>query len=119
MRTKIIILIVALASTMNAFSQKVASKPMFTLCGKSGDCTMTWDEFKKCQKELMPIDKNLKIVSFTVSVLTIPLSGKDTVYVDYGNTGNALSKETKDALEKLISEKRVARNKILIEEVKA
>ena len=120
MKTKILVMLVTLfAATTSAFSQKQPDKALYTLCSKSGDCTMTWDEFKRCNKELTPNDKNLKIVSFTVSVLVVPLTGKDSVYVDYGNTGNAFSKETNDALDKLINEKRIVRNKILIEEVKA
>ena len=116
---KIIVLLIVGLSSLSAFSQKEAVKPVFTFAGKSGDCTMTWEEFKTSKKELLPIEKNVAIISFNVTVQVTALDGKEAVYVDYPNQGNTFSKETSDAMDKLIAEKRIAGNKILIEEVKA
>jgi hypothetical protein len=115
---KIFVLLLAVSASVNAFSQKENSKPMFTLCGKSGDCTMTWDEFKACKKELLPVEKNVSVVSYTVSMRVVPLEGKDSVFVDFPNTGSAFSKATLEGVDKLINEKRVVGGKIFIEAVK-
>jgi len=116
MRTKIIISLVVLVTTINSFAQKQNEKPLYTLCGKSGDCKMTLDEFKKCKKELTPIDKNLKIISFNVSLRVISEDRKDSLFVDQQNTGNVFSAKTNDMIEKFITEKKLI-DIILIEQV--
>ncbi len=111
MKTKSIILFVAIALTINAFSQKQNEKFLYTFCGKSGDCTMTLDEFKKC-KELTTITNSIKINSFHIVI------GKEGTYADYFNTGSVYSSQTVTAIEKAINEKKInAGSKILIDEV--
>ncbi len=119
-KMKKIITIVMLAVTMNAVAQKQNEKSYYTFCGKpSGDYTMSLDEFKKCKKELTPTDKNLKVISFEVSVRVIgkdEKGKKDTLYVDFANTDNVFSKQTNDAMEKFPSEKKIV-DRVLIENV--
>ncbi len=115
---KILILLIAGLTSLTAFSQKEAAGPTFTFCGKSGNSTMTFDEFKKCKKDIVPVEKNVKIVSFIISMLVVPLEGKDSVFVDFQNIGGAFSEANTEAVDKLIKEKRIVGGKILIEEVK-
>jgi len=107
MKTKVIILFVAVVSTINAFSQKQNDKSLYTFCGKSGDCIMTLDEFEKSKKQLTPIDESLKIISFTMVV------GVEGSYAEYSSTGSLFSSQANDAIEKFVK----AGNKILIEQV--
>ena len=66
-----------LTITVGSFAQKAKTEPMFTFAGKSGaNISMTWDEYSKCKKELTPVDKNVTIKSFIVSLLII--NGKDS-----------------------------------------
>lgn len=116
MKKKIMISLVVILTTLNVFAQNKAEKYVFTFCGKTGDCTLSVDEFKKCKKELTLIDENVKINSFIVSMLVTTAESKEGIYVDYVNTGNVFNKETNEAIEKLISEKKLA-VKILIEAV--
>lgn len=112
MRTKIIISLVVIITAMNTFAQKQNEKSLYTLCGKAGgsDCTMTLDEFKKCKKELTPIDKKMTIISFTVAMQV------DSLFIDFENTGGVFTKQTNDGIEKATSNKTFG-NKILIENV--
>jgi hypothetical protein len=114
MKIKTIALLIVLIVTINAFAQKQNNKPLYTLCGKSGDCTMTLDEFKKCKKELTPIDKNLKISSFKVTIKMVNTVTKDSVFEEISDKGNTFSKATCDWLEKIISNHSTAYFDILI-----
>ena len=116
MKIKNILFLIAVVTTLNVFSQNQNTKTLYTFGGKSGNCTMTWDEFKKCKKELTPIDKSLKINSFNISILVVSPDGKDSTYTDFSNTGNAFSSQANETFDILISGKHVS-NKILIEEV--
>lgn len=90
--------------------KKQNEKPFFTFCGKSGNFYMTFDEFKNCKKELIPINNNLIISAFTLSC------SADGKFWDFTSTGNAFSKEQNDALGKLISNPTFG-NRILIENI--
>ncbi len=82
-----------------------AQAPAFSFCGKSGDCSMTWDEFTACKKELITTDKNVSISSF---VLTIKKAQKkDFVFVEYPANGNTLSKASVEMIEKLHKDKKL------------
>lgn len=97
--------------TANAFAQKA---PVFSLCGKTGDCSMTWDEFLKCKKELITNDKKLSIGSFIVTIQKG--SKKDTVFVQYPCKGYVFSKSCVEAIEELHKDKKMG-GKVLIEGV--
>ncbi|OFY87370.1 MAG: hypothetical protein A3F72_03990 [Bacteroidetes bacterium RIFCSPLOWO2_12_FULL_35_15] len=117
MRTKIIFSFVVLISTINIFAQKQNDKPVYTFCGKSGDSYITFDELKNCKKELTPIDKNLKIISFDISVPVVPLKEKEYLFIYKSTVGNIFSETTTDLLEQFIAKKRLPHNRILIENV--
>ena len=117
MKTKTMIMLVVIFTTLNTFAQKEAVKPVYTFCGKSGDCTINLEDFKNAKKELTTIDKNVKVTSFNVSLLVISADTKDSVYVDYSNSGNVFSQQSTEAVEKFLSQKQIV-GKILIEEVK-
>ena len=89
--------------TIASFAQN--TKPAFSFCGKSVECTMTWDEFMACKKELTPIDKNTSISSF---VLTIrKAEKKDFIFLEFPSKGNAFSKASIEMIEKLHKEKKL------------
>ena len=100
-----------LVSTQISFAQKKA--PEYSLCGKTGDCTMTWDEFSKCKKELVA-DKGLSIGSYIVTVMKS--EKKDSVFIEYPIKGNTFSKSSLEMIEKLHKDKKLGK-KILIEAV--
>jgi len=80
-------------------------KPVFSFCGKTGEVTMTWDEFMACKKELVTIDKNVSISSF---ILTIKKAGKkDYEFVEFPAKGNTFTKGAMDTIEKLHKEKKL------------
>jgi hypothetical protein len=106
---KVIVVLVVLASSV--FAQK--EKPLYSFCGKTGNSSMTWDEFMKCKKELLT-EKGVSIGSY---VLTIQKAEKkDTVQIEYVSKGNAFSKQAIESIEKLHKDKKMG-NKILIEGV--
>ncbi len=106
--------ILLLSLTMTAFAQKAKMEPMFTFAGKSGDISMTWDEFSKAKKELSPAGSVTSIKSFTISVLVV--SDKGSVYIDYANPGNKFSAESIAAIEKM-QKSATPGNQILVESV--
>jgi hypothetical protein len=111
MKQATIILLFLLAATP-CFSQK--EKALYSFCGKSGNSTMTWDEFKSCRKELVTNDKGISINSF---ILTIQKAEKkDTIQIEYPSKGNAFSKQAIESIEKLHKDKKLG-NKILIDAV--
>jgi hypothetical protein len=84
------------------------------MCGKTGNCSMTWDEFMSCKKELLTNDKSVSINSF---ILTIQKAEKrDTIQIEYPSKGNAFSKQALESIEKLHKDKKMG-NKVLIEAV--
>jgi hypothetical protein len=104
-------ILLILISTQVTFAQK--EKPLYSFCGKTGSCTMTWDEFTKCKKELVP-EKGVSIGSY---VLTIQKAEKkDTVQIEYVCKGNAFSKQANESIEKLHKDKKMG-SKVLIEGV--
>ncbi len=82
-----------------------AQAPAFSLCGKTGDCSMTWDEFIKCKKELVTTDKNVSISSFRLTVQK--LKKKDFVFLEFPQKGNAFSKASLDMIEELHKDKKL------------
>jgi hypothetical protein len=107
---KIVFLI--LISAHISFAQKTA--PVYSLCGKTGDCSMTWDEFSKCKKELVATNKGLSIGSFILTITK--LNKKDSVYVEFPAKGNAFSKSALETIEQLHKDKKLG-TKMLIEAV--
>jgi hypothetical protein len=118
MKIKPVLLIVVVVSLFIAFSQKQSANRLYTFCDKTGDCTMSFDEFKKCAKTLNTIEKDLKVLSFVVSAKVITPDKKGSYFEDYPNMGSSFSNATIEWLEKIIAEKRLDNNRILIEEVK-
>lgn len=109
LRVKVIVVLLVLASSV--FAQK--EKALYSFCGKTGNATMSWDEFMKCKKELVP-EKGISIGSY---VLTIQKAEKkDTVQIEYISKGSAFSKQANESIEKLYKDKKMG-NKILIEGV--
>ena len=51
-----------------AQSVSAQEKPAFSFCEKTGDVTMTWDEFIACKKQLVTLDKNASISSFILTI---------------------------------------------------
>lgn len=81
------------------------TKPAFSFCDKTGDVTMTWDEFMACKKQLVTLDKNASISSF---ILTIKKAGKrDYEFVEFPAKGNMFTKGAMDTMEKLRKEKKL------------
>ena len=105
------VLFVILVSTQISFAQKKA--PEYSLCGKMGDCTMTWDEFSKCKKELVA-DKGLSIGSYIITVMKS--EKKDSIYIEYPIKGSVFSKSSLEKIEELHKDKKLGK-KILIEAV--
>jgi hypothetical protein len=105
---KIIVIFLSILS-LQAMSQE--TKSFFSFCDKSGNITMTRDEFSNCKKELVSSEANLVITSFKVSIL------KEGVFTEYKITGNTFSGEALDAIVKSSGDK-TFNGKILIEDVK-
>jgi hypothetical protein len=89
--------------------------PLYSLCGKSGNCSMSWEDFMKCKKELVPVEKGITIGSF---LLTIQKSQgkKDTISIEYPSKGNLFSKSALESIEKLHKDKKMG-NKVMIDAV--
>jgi hypothetical protein len=108
-RVKVLVLFLMIASSV--FAQK--EKSLYSLCGKTGNSSMSWDEFMKCKKELIT-EKGTSIGSF---VLTIQKAEKkDTIMIEYVCKGNLFSKQANESIEKLHKDKKMG-NKVLIEAV--
>lgn len=90
------------------------TKPAFSFCGKTGDCTMTWDEFVACTKELTTLDKNVSISSFVLTVKKVVK--KDFVFVEYPSKSNKFGKGAMEMIEQLHKDKRLG-DKITIDGV--
>lgn len=111
MKEGVKVLVVLLLFSSSVFAQK--EKALYSFCGKTGNTTMTWDEFMKCKKELVT-EKGVSIGSY---VLTIQKAEKkDTVQIEYVSKGNAFSKQANESIEKLHKDKKMG-NKVLIEAV--
>lgn len=95
-----------IALTMNAIAQKTIDNSLYTFCGKSGDCMISVDELEKCKKELLLTDKDMRIISFHVSI-----SSKGA-FTDHVCNDYIFNSEINKALDGLI-----AGDKVLIEEV--
>ncbi len=95
-----------------SFAQK--GTPLFSLCGKTGDCTMTWEEFSKCKKVLVPTDKKIQVGTFIVTVKKA--ERKDSTYIEFPQKGGVFSKSSIEAIEELHKNKKLG-DKIVIEAV--
>ena len=94
--------------------QSFAQNAHYSFCGKTGDCTMTWEEFTNCKKELTTTDKNTTISSFIVTIQEA--KKKDFVFSEYPAKGNAFSKASLDMIDELRKKKKLG-NKLLIDNV--
>jgi hypothetical protein len=109
---KELLTILLLTVTLSAFSQK--EKPLYSFGGKTGNCSMTWEEFMSCKKELTATDKGITVNSF---ILTIQKAEKkDTIQIEYPSRANAFSKQAIESIEELHKKKKMG-NKVLIEAV--
>jgi hypothetical protein len=106
------LLFVLLIFGLSGFAQK--EKALYSMCGKTGNCSMTWEEFMSCKKELVANEKGVSINSF---ILTIQKAEKkDTVQIEYPSKGNMFSKQALESIEELHKKKKMG-NKVLIEAV--
>jgi hypothetical protein len=111
LKAKIIIVFIVLA-TATAFVQKQEGKALYTFCGKSGECTMTFDDWKNCSKELIPISKSFKINSFKIQIKSLSLwenslGKKDTVCDTIYNVGAVFSDDNIRRIENSVRAKRL------------
>ncbi len=81
------------------------TKPAFSLCGKTGDCTMTWEEFTTCKKELTTTDPAVSIGSFIVTVKKA--NKKDFEFLEFPAKGNKFSAAALEMIEKLHKDKKL------------
>ena len=95
MKYKFIVTFIVLTSIQALYAQT----PAFSFCGKTGDCTMTWDDFNKCKKELVTTDKNVSISSFRLTIQKA--KKKDFVFLEFPQKGNSFSKASLDMIEEL------------------
>lgn len=113
MKNLLLLTLVILGCLSSASAQK-AKAPAFSVCGKSGDCTMTWDEFLNCKKALTPLDKTQSIGNW---VLTIQKAEhKDTVVIEFITKGPMFSKSALDAIAELHKKKKMG-GTVLIDQV--
>ncbi len=82
-----------------------AQAPAFSLCEKTGDCTITWNEFTKCKKQLVTTDKNISISSFRLTIQKA--KKKEFIFVEFTEKGNAFSKASLDMIEELHKDKKL------------
>jgi len=107
-----IVFLLLLTTTASSYAQK--NTPLYSLCGKTGNCSMTWDEFMSCSKQLTPIDKKIQVSSFILTIYKA--EKKDTIQIEYPSKGNMFSKQALESIEKLHKDKKMG-NKVLIEAV--
>lgn len=106
------IVFLVLVSTGAAYAQKTT--PLYSLCGKTGNCSMSWDEFMSCSKQLTATNNKIQVSSF---VLTISKAEKkDTIQIEYPSKGNQFSKQALESIDKLHKDKKMG-NTVLIEAV--
>lgn len=98
--------------SVQSFAQN--AKPLYSFCGKTGDCTMTWDEFMACKKELITTDKNSSISSFRLTIQKA--KKKDYEFLEFPQKGNGFSKASLDKIEELHKDKKMG-NKVEIDAV--
>jgi hypothetical protein len=112
MKNKLNAIFLILLISSACFAQK--EKPLYSFCGKTGNCSMSWDEFMACKKELLATEKGITVNSF---ILTIQKAEKkDTLQIEYPSKGNAFSKQAIESIEELHKKKKMG-NKVLIEGV--
>jgi hypothetical protein len=88
-----------------AVASQDADAQEFSLCGKTGNIIMTWEEFSACKKELVPTDKSVKVNTF---LLMVPKAEKkDTVWIEFVCKGGQFSKSSLEMIEKLHKSKKM------------
>jgi hypothetical protein len=112
MRKLLSAVLIFLIGTGAAFAQK--EKPPFSFCGNTGNCTMTWEEFMSCKKELVPNNSNIKIGSFMLTIMKA--EKKDTISIEYASKGNVFSKSAVESIAALHKKKKMG-NKVVIDAV--
>lgn len=90
-------------SNLTAFAQ--TTKPEYSFGGKTGNCTMTWDEFLTCKKELKILDKEIMINSFLVTVSKV--QKKDSIQIEHPCKNNLFSKATTESIKELREDKKL------------
>lgn len=112
MKKATVLFLLMISCSFAALAQK--EKPLYSFGGKTGNCTMTWDEFMACKKELVANEKGISVNAF---ILTIQKAEKkDTIQIEYPSKGNAFSKQAIESIEELHKKKKMG-NKVLIEGV--
>ena len=102
---KYILSITFIVLVASSFSFVQDAKPAFSFGGKTGDCTMTWEEFYACKKELTTLDKNTSISSF---VLTVKRAVKKIFLFDeYPSKTNQFGKGAMTAIQQLYKDKKL------------
>jgi hypothetical protein len=94
-----------------AFGEKTHG---FSFCGKNTDCSLSFDDFMKCKKELAVTDSKTSINSFVVTIQKI--EKKKTLSVQYKSKGKTFSRTLLEAIDELYKDKKLG-NTILIEDV--
>jgi hypothetical protein len=82
-----------------------AQNAVYTLCGKSGNCTMTWDEFTQCKKSLLTVNKEMSVSSFVVTVKK--LGKKDVEFLEFSSKSNSFPKEALQMIDELKKDKKL------------
>ena len=117
MKTILSAALLTVLSTSAIFGQtKEKTKSQVTFCNiisEQNEISIKYSDLGKCD-ELLTVDKNLKIKSFTISAKVFSKDLKEDIWVDKTNAGGKLSKENLDFIKKLETEKV---KKILIESV--
>jgi hypothetical protein len=109
---KVFFLLFISIAVLTSFIQK--EKPLYSFGGKTGNCTMTWDEFLACKKELVTNDKALMVGSFLLTISKV--TKKDSLQIEYPAKGNAFSKAANESIKSLHDDKKMGR-KVTIDHV--
>ena len=96
------------------FTAVAQKDPVVSFCGRSGNITMTWEEFSACKKELVTDDKKVQVGSF---ILFVPKAEKkDSTMIEFQVRGGLFNKQAKETIEKLHKDKKLGK-KLVIEAV--
>jgi hypothetical protein len=82
-----------------------AQNNVYILCDKSGDCSMTWDEFTQCKKTLITTDKAMSVSAFVVTVKK--LGKKDVEFLEFSSKTNSFPKEALQMIDELKKNKKL------------
>lgn len=107
-KTVSIVLLILVLSPLG-FAQ--ATKAEYSFGGKSGNSTMTWEEFLSCKKELKVLNKDLMIGSFLVTVSK--LQKKDSTQIEHPCKNNLFSKAATESIKELHDDKKLGRTVVI------